>query len=60
MKYMSDWIDDLCKRFYKHTNWAYRHTLTDEQFEKLLKEDKILNDIHIVFLKDDNENEEEQ
>tara|TARA_R100000995_G_scaffold58716_2_gene29505 strand:- start:2077 stop:2244 length:168 start_codon:yes stop_codon:yes gene_type:complete len=52
MKYMSDWIDDLCERFYKHTNWAYRETISDEEFKKLLKENKILNDVHIVFFKD--------
>jgi len=53
MKYVSDWIDDLCKRFYKHNHWIYRNTITDEKYENLLKENKITNEMHIVFLKEE-------
>jgi hypothetical protein len=53
MKYMIDWIDDLCKRFYKHTHWVYRNTITDEKYDELVKQDKVHNEIHIVFLKEE-------
>ena len=45
MKYLSDYIDEYCKRYYGHTHWGYLNSISDED----LKEDEHIIEGSIVF-----------
>ena len=39
MEFQSDKIDEACRSLKGHTNWAYYHTLTDEEKKKALQDE---------------------
>jgi hypothetical protein len=49
-KFITDYIDEICKHKYGHTNWAFEHMLTKEKVKELEKAKEIVNIIPTIVM----------
>ena len=52
-KFITDYIDEMCRDKYGHTKWAFEHTMSAKELSLAKRKKKVLNVIPtIVIFKD--------